>query len=234
MWVVPAPVAGIWRGKIETAKGPQDCQLTLHQRLSDVDGTLRLSGKTNLTGGVGVDMWGDHVRFFCNLDRTSYGRFQVRFDGHVKGDTMKGTLAATEDGRLQECEWKAQRGKADFTGTWEWPCASGPRSVKLRIERRNGRLIATYLDGDQELPVTDFYDYGGGFYFTLLIGRQDDGVSIKITEDTGWLIGEAVLDDGTLKGKIEFYPWSDMSGRPAEGKPSQAVIQDWTPRLVKP
>ena len=233
MWVVPPPVAGIWRGKLKTKQGLQDFQLILHQRLSNITGTFQLSGKTNLAGWASVDLWGNHIRFLCNPRNVPYGRSELRFDGHVKGDTMKGTLAVTEDGRLQECEWKAQRGKADFTGTWEWPCASGPRSVKLRIERRDGRLIATYLDGDKEMPVTDFYDYGGGFYFTLLIGRKDDS-SITITEDTGWLIGEAVLDEDTLKGKIEFHPWLGRSGDSAEGKPSRAVIQDWMPRSVKP
>ena len=233
MWVVPPPVAGIWRGKVKTEQGLQDFQLILHQRLSNITGTFQLSGKTNLTGDVSVDMWGNHMRFLCHPRNVPYGRSELRFDGHVKGDTMKGTLAVTEDGRLQECEWKAQRGEADFTGTWEWPCASGPRSVKLRIERRDGRLIATYLDEDQKTPVTDFYDYGGGFYFTLLIGRLDDN-SIRITEDTGWLIGEAVLDNGTLKGKIEFHLYSSRPGDFAEGKPSRPVIQDWMPRSVKP
>ncbi len=232
MWVVPAPVAGIWWGEIDTALGPQDCRLTLHQRLSEVTGTFHLSGQDNPPGQVLVDIWGDHVRYLCNLDRTSYGRYQVTFDGHVRENTIQGTLVVMDEGRLQECAWEAQRGKADFTGTWEWPCASGPRSVKLRIERRDGQLIATYLDQDRTLPVTDFYDYGGGFYFTLLIGRKEDG--LRITEDTGWLIGEAVLDDGALEGKIEFHPYADMSGALGGAEAPRAVIQNWTPRLVKP
>jgi hypothetical protein len=231
MWVVPAPVAGIWRGKIDTAQGLQDFQLILHQRLSEVTGTFQLSGKTNLAGGVQVDLWGDHVRFWCHPGNMGYGRFELRFDGHVQENTMQGTMAVVDEGRLQERAWEAQRGKADFAGTWEWPCASGPRSVRLRIERRDGQLIATYLDQDRTLPVTDFYDCGGGFYFTLLIGRKGD--SIRITEDTGWLIGEAVLDDGVLKGQIEFYPYGGTPDGPGERKAPQTVIQNWTPRLVK-
>jgi len=233
MWVVPAPVAGIWRGKIQTEQGLQDLQLILHQRLSNVTGTFQLSGKTNLAGGVRVDLWGNHVRFWCHPDNVGYGRSEVRFDGHVRENTMQGTVTVEEEGRLQECEWKAQRDKADFAGTWEWPCASGQRSVKLRIERRDGQLIATYLDQDRTLPVTDFYDCGGGFYFTLLIGRIDEEGSVRITPDTGWLIGEAVLDDGVLKGRIEFYPYGGTPDGPGERKAPQTVIQDWTPRLVK-
>jgi hypothetical protein len=232
MWIVPAPVAGIWRGKIETEDGPQDLQLTLHQRLSEVSGRFQLSGKTNLAGGVQVDLWGDHMRFWCRPANVAFGRFDLRFDGHVREDTMQGTLALMEEGRLQECKWKAQRSKVDFAGTWEWPCASGPRSVQLRIEQRDGQLIATYLDQDRALPVTDFYDCGGGFYFTLLIGRKGD--SIRITEDRGWLIGEAVLDQGTLEGKIEFHPYTDVPRAPGGAEASRVAIQDWAPRLVKP
>jgi SAM-dependent methyltransferase len=56
MWVVPAPVAGIWRGKIQTEQGMQELQLTLHQRLSEVSGTFQLSGKSKLAGWVQVDL----------------------------------------------------------------------------------------------------------------------------------------------------------------------------------
>lgn len=232
MWVVPAPVAGIWRGKTKTAQGLQDFQLTLHQRLSKVTGTFWLSGKTSLEGHANVDLWGNHMRFWCKPAGMPYGQFELRFDGHVHENTMQGTVAVRDHGQLQEHSWRAQRSEVDFTGTWEWPCASGPHSVRLRIERRDGHLIATYLDRDQELPVTDFYDCGGGFYFTLLIGRK--GHSIKITEDTGWLIGEGILEHGALKGTIEFYPYGDMPGAPGNIKAAQAVIQNWAPRLIKP
>ncbi|MBA7695884.1 hypothetical protein ES703_104524 [subsurface metagenome] len=125
---------------------------------------------------------------------------------------MKGTLAVRDHGKVQEHAWQAQRDKADYTGTWEWPCASGSRSVRLRIERKNGHLTATYLDRDQALAITDFYDFGGGFYFTLLIGRER--ASIRITEDTGWLIGEGIIDQGQLKGTIYFHPYGERSSVP--------------------
>jgi len=236
MWVVPAPVAGIWRGKIETAQGPQDCQLILHQRLSEVTGTFQVAGQTNLTGRVRADVWGDHVRFECNPDHMDCGQFQLMFDGHVHENTMQGILAVADHGQRQERAWEAQRDKADFTGTWQWSCASGSRSVRLRIEQRDGHFLATYLDLDQTVPVTDFYDCGGGFYFTLMIGREghSTGHSTRITEDTGWLIGEGFFDHSALKGTIEFHPYGDMPGVPGGRKASRAVIQDWAPRSIKP
>ena len=237
MWVVPAPVAGIWRGKIKTAQGAQECQLILHQRLSEVTGTFQLSGQGNLEGRAVVELWGNHVRFTGGNRQV-----QLRFDGHVRENTMQGTLAVTDDGQLQEHAWQAKRDKANLTGTWEWPCATGTRSVRLRIEQRDGDFIATYLDGDRTIPVTDFYDFGGGLYFTLMIGRK--GHSIKITEDTGWLIGEGIIDHGALKGTISFYPWKQkvpvLEGGKVTGETevnrAMKVIQDrdWSPRLIKP
>jgi len=229
MWVVPAPVAGIWRGKVETAQGLQDLQLVLQQRLSKVSGRFQLSGQTNLAGGVYVDPYGDNVRFWCRPGRMEYGQFVIRFDGHIQGNTMRGTLAVTEHGKIREHKWEAQRDEADFTGTWEWTCAPGQRSVRLRIEQRDGHLVATYLDRERVLPVTDFYDFGGGFYFTVLIGREGHG--IKISEDTGWLVGEGILEQGAIKGTVEFYPYG---GAPFERRASPVVIRNWAPRLIKP
>ena len=232
MWVVPAQVAGVWRGKIDMAEGPQDCELVLHQRLSEVRGTFRLSGQADLTGHVFVDLWGDHVRAWCRPERISYGEFERRFDGHVHGDVLRGTLAITNRDRLCEQPWEAQRSKVDLAGGWEWTCATGPRPVRLRIERRDDRLHATYSDRGESIPVRDFYDLGGGFYFTLLIGRIEDG--LRITEDTGWLIGEGVLNRDELKGRIEFHPYGGVPGRSDGRKAPQPLLQDWTPRPVKP
>lgn len=232
VWIVPAPIAGIWRGKIDIAQGPHDFQMTLHQRLSTVSGTFQISGKTDMAGGIRTDLWGDHIRCWCSPNHVAFGQFDLRFDGNVQGDTMTGTLAVYEAGQLSETKaWQARRDKTDYTGTWEWSCPSGPRSVRLRIDKRDGRLVATYIDGDQQTPVTDIYDFGGGFYFTILIGRNNDG-SIVVTDDTGWLIGEAILENGTLNGNIEFHPWRQKPANP-DDTPARFIPQKWEPSLIK-
>jgi SAM-dependent methyltransferase len=224
-WMLPAPVAGAWKGKVETAQGPQDCQLTLHQRLSEVTGTLQVLGQDKMSGSIHADLWGDHLRFALS----EYGFKEFRFDGRVNGNMMRGSLA---NGQPGEHAWEAKREKVDLAGKWEWPCLSGSRPVRLRIERRDAHLVAAYVDRNKEVPITDFYDCGGGFYFTLLIGREGDN-GLSITEDTGWLIGEGVLDHGKLKGTIEFYPYSAMPG-PGGKKTSSPMIRNWAPRLVAP
>ncbi len=233
MWVIPAPVAGVWRGKIDAGQGPQDLEIVLHQRLSEVAGRFRLSGQTSLTGFVRVDLWGGHVRGSCRPERGNYGDFEIRFDGHVDGNTMKGMMEVADHGKLREQAWEAERDKADLAGEWEWTCATGPRPVRLRVEQNaDHRLSAVYSDRGESIPIPDFYDFGGGFYFTLLIGREESG--LRITEDTGWLIGEGVVDRGELKGWIEFYPYGRTPDGTDADRRSQPLIQEWTPRLVNP
>jgi hypothetical protein len=216
--------------------------LVFHQRLSQVNGTFQISGQSKLAGRMKVDLWGDHVRFECIPEGMAYGQFQLMFDGHVQKNTMRGTLAVTERGQNRELAWQAKRGSTDFSGTWQWPCATGERPVKLKIERGVNDIAATYVDQDQAIPVRDIYDCGGGLYFTLLIGHEADG-GLRITNDTGWLIGEGILDGGSLKGKIEFYPYkrewnlfddANKTKAPERGSVTQDVIREWAPHLVHP
>jgi len=229
MWIVPAPVAGVWRGKVETDAGPQDLSLVLHQRLSDVNGVFQLVPQTNRTGKIRADLWGDHLRF---ASTPSAARFQLRFDGHVRDNTMRGTLAITDGKQMQESKWQARREPVDVSGTWEWPCLAGDRSVRLKVDRRDGVYSVAYIDRNRSIPVTDFYNHGGGLYFTLLVGRESNG-GLRITEDTGWLLGEAVLQDGALKGTIEFHPYGDMSGIHHARKPAKTVTRGWRPKRVQ-
>jgi hypothetical protein len=188
-----------------------------------------------MTGPVRVDLWGDHLRFWCSRGKLSHRgyEFELLFDGHVNDDTIYGKLVMSEHGRRKEYAWTAEREKADYTGTWEWPCATGSHSVRLRVTQRNGRFYATYLDQDRTLPVTDFYDFGGGFYFTLLIG-QEKRHGLGIFEDTGWLIGASIIDNGTLKGTTEFYPTQNDPQILGQKKASRGVIKDWAPCLIQP
>jgi hypothetical protein len=205
-------------------------KLVLHQRLSAVTGTCEVIGAATLTGQVGAELWGDRLRYACSTGNVLPISSFLRFDGHVHGNTMQGTLALYRDKHRQEFQWQAQRDRVDFTGTWEWLCLSGDRKVQLHIEHKDGNYAAMYFDQGEDIPVTDFYDLGGGLYFTLLIGRI--GSSIRLTKDTGWLLGEGVMEDGLLKGKVEFHPYGDSPGMSIGREPPQAVIRDWTPRRI--
>ncbi len=230
MWVIPAPVAGFWRGKVETAEGPQDFELTLHQRLSAVSGTFCLPDREISLETTIVDNWGTHLRIW----HWSYDKFHLRFDGHIHGNAIEGTLGWGEPGYYHEAPVEAQRDPGDYTGIWEWPCASGPRPVRLHIERCDSGFTATYRDGEKEFPVRDFYDLGDGFYFTLFIAEplsiDPSGKCHAVTKDTGWLIGEAVAKAGGLEGSIRFYP--ETIGYVRDERPN--VFQPWAPHKVEP
>jgi hypothetical protein len=243
MWVVPAPVAGVWRGKVPGPEGEQDLKLILHQSLAGVTGSFQLSGSTNFEGGFETDVWGNHLRFLATAAGKYYSEFRMIFDGHVSESTLKGTLAVYEQERLRESSWEARRDKAEFTCAWEWPCSSGPRQVQLQIERRDGRLAATYVDGQRKIPVSDFYDFGGGFYFTICIGRERGNVgphTIKGDEDCGWLIGQGLASEGGVTGKIAFYPCSERDRMADMLEPQQgfsrrvsSAWRDWSPNKVQ-
>lgn len=244
-WVVPTPVAGVWRGKVMTDSGEKELKLTLHQRLSGVGGWFQLQGTTNIQGILEVDLWGDHLRCWCIPTNVPWRQDQIWIDGRVKGDKFSGGLRMLQRTNTIEVVWAARRDPADFTGTWEWPGASNA-PVRLRLERQNGQLVATYADENREktvwrddtqpVPVFDIYDFGGGFYFTLLLGADRPsyrGGSRRQGPQDGWLIGEAIMEDGTLKGALTFYPYPFTRPRAGTTTPPSDRF-DWQPRRVSP
>ena len=102
-----------------------------------------------------------------------------------------------------------------------------------------------YEDATKSIPITDLYDFGGGFYFTLLLGNEGSSMS-SVTRRTGpgngWLIGEAAAHDNTLSGIISFYPYQhrNLNFRIGQAQQSDAnpALQngprDWQPKRIAP
>jgi SAM-dependent methyltransferase len=232
-WVVPAPVAGTWRGSTRLDSGEGELSITLQQRLSESGGSFEWRGAAPMRGNVQVDIWGSHVRVHCVSTNRPYGSI-AWFDGQVEGDNLRGTIwVALPDGTRQFA-WNANRTPVDLAGQWEW---IGPmeRPVQLRVERRNGEITATYIDKDQRWPVNDIYDFGGGLYFTLLLGR--DGSGRRMGPEDGWLIGSAVVDEETLSGNLTFHPYPDGGAILGTSQPrprDAAIRQQWLARRAAP
>jgi SAM-dependent methyltransferase len=253
VWVVPAPVAGVWRGKVRLESEERELRLTLHQRLAGVTGSFQFMGLTNVEGYVRADLWGDHLRCWCIPTNTAWHYSQMWFEGHAKSDMINGGLWVPQGKETREVKWSGHREPGDLTGTWEWPGSSNS-PVQLKMERRGGVLAATYLDknlappGDPEgstvIPLADLYDFGGGFYFTLLLGHQGHsmlGGSRSMDPGYGWLIGEAVIQDGALNGTIAFYPYALASqmiqvrpGQPDKKPELQTGRRDWLAKRIAP
>jgi hypothetical protein len=173
-------------------------------------------------------------------------------EGRIQDGKLNGGLRMWQGTNMVEVEWTARRDQAGFTGTWEWPGASNA-PVQLKLERRNGRLAATYTDKNREknrwrddtrpISVFDIYDFGGGFYFTLLLGMEGDRYSRgsrRTGPQNGWVVGDAVMEEGTLKGTLAFYPYASRAldprqPGPKEPKPAfQSSRRDWQPKRVSP
>ncbi len=254
-WIVPAPVAGVWRGKVPLAAGAGELTLNLHQRLSVLSGYFQFRGTTNWEGVVQAELWGDHVRLHCiPTNNYAYGVFLATFDGQARGNTLNGKLEVSQNPRpddlaserkIETFTWSARRDQADFTGTWEWTGVTDS-PVRLKIERRNGRWAATYADpkrevpasagGNQPIPVPDFYDFGGGFYFTVKVGetRVPGGVSRISGPGNGWFVGEAILQNNTLAGNIAYYSFRTYRGLPDPKSTAREGRTDWRPKRVTP
>jgi hypothetical protein len=94
--------------------------------------------------------------------------------------------------------------------------------------------------------LSDLYDFGGGFYFTLLLGLEGSSMtrgSRRMGPDDGWLIGEAVAQDNSLSGTIAFYPYRNQEiGFSALAHPQgsdtksvpQPACREWHPKRVAP
>ncbi len=261
-WVVPAPVAGVWRGKVTTESGEQELELVLHQRLSGVTGSFQLQGSTNLAGSLTVDLWGDHLRCWCTATNRPWYPNQMWIDGHVLGERFTGGLRRGVGTNTIETRWTARRDHADFAGNWEWTPDATNAPIQFKIEKHDGVWAATYTDRNREktawrddtkpIPVMDFYDFGGGFYFTLLLGLEGSsqrGSSRRMGPQNGWVVGEALLDHGTLKGSIAFYPYTETflqrnldtnlnAAKPSPPKVSQPGLapgrRDWLLKRMGP
>ena len=250
-WIVPAPVAGVWRGKARLESGEGELEITLHQRLSGVTGSFEFQGPTNFGGYVQADLWGDHLRCWCISTNRGFYFYSIWFEGRAVDDTMTGNLWVPQGKDTREIKWVSRREKVDFTGTWEWTGPSNP-PVQLKIERRDGRLTATYVDTNRTalaylekskpIPVTDFYDFGGGFYFTLLLGLEGNSITTggrRAGPEDGWLIGEGIAANNTLSGTIAFYPYPQTSINGPGSQPDKKVVvqegrRDWLPKRVAP
>jgi len=216
VWVVPARVAGLWRGKITTSAGPQELLLKLDQRFSEVSGEAVISGTSPRTGYLQVDLWGEQFAFFLLGEKGG-----TRFSGTVRDDLLKGKLTLWENNTPHEQEWEGRRERQELAGTWRWSHPADERPIALRLEWRGSVLIGTLVDGQQETPLTDLYNFGSGVYFTHYA---------QSGEDRSWLIGNGVVSSNVLTGTTRFYhhqlyfPNGVLRRRPPTGS------QPWTAR----
>ncbi len=201
-WLIPVKLAGSWKGTLETTRGPVELCMELRQTVTEVVGRFHIPENTAWEGSVKFDLWDDRVRWFGMQENSKYDTFNLYFDGTAHDDRMEGSIRITEKGETTERPWTATREVTLFTGTWQWHHDTGDDlPLTLRVEKDGQRTIATLASRGKTYPVTDFYDFRGGFYFTHYF---EDG-SDAIGGDSGWLIGAAGMFGTKLKGRINFF-----------------------------
>lgn len=157
-WVIPAGVAGTWRWTVQTPRGEREYVLRLRQRFQKVTGTLSVGEQE--TPITNAQLVGTQLSFTATREIGGQ-KVTMRFSGQVAGDTITGTVDIQGGQFAGKRDWVAKRDKVNLVGTWQW------KGGAIRIERRNNGLVASYIDGGRAIPISDFYAWGAGVYFTL-------------------------------------------------------------------
>lgn len=170
-WVLPAGVGGTWRWSVSTPRGERHYVLRLKQQFQKFNGIVSTDGQE--TPVTNAKLVGDQLSF--TITREIGGqKVTMNFSGQVNGDTIRGSVDVQGGPFAGKRKWTAKRDKVNLLGTWRW------KDGALRIEQRNGRLFATYLARDREIPTLDidhrsnfdFYAFGASVYFTIGDGAK--------------------------------------------------------------
>ena len=112
-WIVPAPVAGVWRWELSVSGKPLAYELKLEQKYQVITGSASAGGRpvrlqdARLRGG--------EIRFAVTLE-VNGSPVKHEFTGKVAGETVTGSVRLS-GARLQgQHEWNAQRIAQSSTG----------------------------------------------------------------------------------------------------------------------
>ena len=204
LWVMPAPVGGLWQWTVKTPQGETQYRLDLEQEFQVVRGELTAAGSKRARIS-GVTLAGREFRFNAQVPD---GKRQVRvtFSGTADGDTIKGTQQWQGGSRAGTYEWVAKREPVDLAGSWKIKVQSSEQSLDgvLKIERKEGNLAATYIS-DKDNNATElkgFIAWGSSVHFDIPAGED------KSLIFTGSLTGEAGRGKVAQEGMSATMPWT--------------------------
>jgi SAM-dependent methyltransferase len=107
-WVIPADVAGIWRGSVPTQKSDRPYSLQLKQNFQEVSGHVTIQEGRRIRIKE-VQLTGDQLNFAVKYDEANKQKVVMQFNGRVIGDTIHGNVEVTGGPIVGKYTWTARR-----------------------------------------------------------------------------------------------------------------------------
>jgi hypothetical protein len=190
---------GLWKWSLTMPDGTKADPKAKLKREGDT-----LSGTSIPRPGMAVPITdgkidGDKVSW--TILREAAGRkVTTRYEGRVKGDTIKGAIHSDWAGETRRYDWSAKRAPDTPEGTWKWETSFGnfrsESTVKLELDGKD----KDKLKGKAKLRSTEVDIKNGKFKngeVSFDVIRERDGVETVSTY-------RGKLDGDTIKGESEF------------------------------
>ena len=119
LWIVPARIAGYWRGTLAGPEGEEPVVLDFTQRFQKFDGVAK-SGKLKIKLQT-TTLKGDQLSFMF-FTKPGDNSTRHEFKGTVKGDLIEGTLKLGTGAGQKQLPWSAQlRQRAEMAMLFKSP-----------------------------------------------------------------------------------------------------------------
>jgi SAM-dependent methyltransferase len=108
VWVIPADVAGIWRGSVPTQKSDQPFTLRLKQNFQEISGYVTIQEGRRIRIKE-AQLTGDRLNFAVKYEEGNKQKVVMQFNGGVSGDTIHGNVEVTGGPFAGKFTWTARR-----------------------------------------------------------------------------------------------------------------------------
>lgn len=175
-----ADPTGTW--KWERTFGGNTVEFTLRLQLKGEKITGTYASRRGETKIENAKLEGDQLSFEVNRERNDRS-FQIKFQGKVSEDALKGNGSFSFDGGSREFDWEAQRSVEmdDVLGTWNLRIETQNGNVRepsLTLRKDGDKLKGAYVgrSGERELKNLTLKDNR----LTFEIGGERDGNTWKV------------------------------------------------------
>ncbi|MBM3334078.1 hypothetical protein FJY63_05400, partial [Candidatus Sumerlaeota bacterium] len=196
LWIIPAPVGGVWEWETKTGDGEFMCQLAVKQQFQRIEGDLK-AGQLGGSPITEASLNGRDIAFSAVI-RNGGRTITATFKGTVDGDTISGAQFWKEGEQGYSQGWVAKRKPFDLAGAWDVKVSNSPEPLDglLQLVRKDKLLRASYVASKDKKAVAlpSFIQWGTSIYF----GIDDDEQPIGFF---GSLDGEA------MSGKVSRDGW---------------------------